>query len=60
MAFFLPLIFPSIPSRHALAGGLFEMLDRQVSINLRGLYVLVPEQLLERIEVNAAMSLCEA
>jgi hypothetical protein len=31
----------------------FEMLGRQVSINLRGLYVLVPEQFLARLEVNA-------
>jgi hypothetical protein len=53
MTFSLQLIFPSIPSRHALSGGLFEMLGRQVRIYLRGLYVLVPEQLLERIEVNA-------
>jgi hypothetical protein len=33
------------------------MLGRQVSINLRGFYVLVPEQLLERIEVNAGHGL---
>ena len=34
------------------------MLGRQVSIYLRGLYVLVPEQqLLERIEVNAGHGL---
>ena len=33
------------------------MLGRQVSIYLGGLYVFVPEQLLERIEVNAGHGL---
>jgi hypothetical protein len=57
MAFFLPLIFPSIPSRHALVDALVEMLGRQMSIYLRGPYVLVPEQLLERLRVNAGHGL---